>query len=275
MAYDTWTTDTIPITPTGLWIPSTMSAKQVYFIDRGTNFYLFDYSTQTWTVRANPTADANRLGGGIVRGGKVYYPGTTKIHIHDIAGNSWSESAAAPNAVSLRTLCFEDDDTIWCYGASAGVRDDVWRYVISTNSWTEYASDSAYNVAWCVLWKADVLYAGTNNGVRKFVIGTETYSLVDAAAGRDWTVGHDPDALGFSDGVDDYGYWKFSDLTLYDDVVSADSVTNGYQRYGAMSPDRLDVVAWKNGTEVVMWESTPPAPSSVGGFNPALLKLIL
>ncbi|KKM72138.1 hypothetical protein LCGC14_1423510 [marine sediment metagenome] len=242
-----WVTDTIPFTPTGTLFPSTMEGRELYFIDRGTRFYLYNYSTQTWLQKANPSVDSGRLGGGIKRGGSVYWPGRTQIHIYNINGDSWSVSATAAIA-ALRCMCFEDDDTIWCYSQVAGPFDKVMKYVISTNTWTAGGNDSAYNISNNVLWKAGELYVGTNNGVRKYVTATEVYSSVDVADGRDFLVGHDPDFLNYIDGAGDYGYWKYSDASLNDDAVLADTITAGWERFANLSPSHLDVVAQADGT---------------------------
>ncbi|KKL15568.1 hypothetical protein LCGC14_2504290, partial [marine sediment metagenome] len=196
-----WETDTIPFTPTGSLNPSTIEGDEVYFIDRGTNFYLYNYNTKTWTQKANPSSDT-RINGGIIRRGKVYYPGATELHIYDIAADSWSKSAAVGGISNLRTMCFETDDIIWCWALSTGSQDKTVKYVISTDTWTTGNNDSSgYKVSWCMLFNNGKLYAGTNFGVRSYDIDADTYAEVEASSSRAFMVGHNPVALLFYDDV--------------------------------------------------------------------------
>ncbi len=255
-----WSTDTIPWTPSTSISPSNIEGDDVYYIDRGTTFYLYNYNTKTWTQKANPDADANRITGGIIRRGKVYFPGSTTIQIYDIAGNSWSTSADASAFITtLRAMCFETDDIIWCYGQVSGGGDKVMKYVISTDTWTAGSMDSLYNVSWCVLFNNGKLYVGTTSGgIRSYDIDADTYAEVVADSGREFMLGHNPAALLYYDSGQDYGYWLKADESFHDDAIPDTTVLAGGERYGIMSPGYKDMLVWGSiTTELALFKSLP------------------
>lgn len=252
-----WETHEIPFVPVTSLAFSNLIGDEVYVIDRGTNFYKYNFKNKVWTALASPAADANRICGLIWKpthgvAGRVYVPGTTTIGTYDIASNTWSSSAAA-GVLALRAICFSDDDTIWAWAAGGGPKDQVYRYTISTGSWTAYSGDTAYNVSWSCIYYGNEVYAFTNAGIRKFNPATDSYSSVDAATGLSGIIGHVSDKLCFYDASVDYGSWNPSDKVLRPDLVEADTITAGYERYAVMDPESRSVVAMKNATELSVY----------------------
>ncbi|KKL08184.1 hypothetical protein LCGC14_2578390, partial [marine sediment metagenome] len=256
-----WETDTIPFTPSTVLLPSTIVGEEIYFIDQSTNFYLYNYRTKTWTQKANPDTDSNRVRGGIIRRGKVYFAGGTVIHIYDIGDDSWSTTSAVGGGSGidvLHAMCFENDDTIWCYARNNAPKDVAAKYVISTDTWTVGAADSAgHKISFCLLFNNGKLYAGTNNGVRIYDTSAETFASANIASGRDFMVGHNPVALIYYE-TTGYGYWMKADESLNDDVIESTTVLAGHTLYGIMSTDYKDMlVVGSVITELAIFKSLP------------------
>ncbi len=255
-----WNSETAPfVIDTTLQI-SNVVGNQVYMSDRGTNFYLYNLNSRIWTARANIATGAGRVCGSIWKpshgaAGRVYVPDLTSIRIYDIATDTWSQSAAAPAGTStVRAICFEDDDTIWAWLSAAGPFDRVVKYAIGGDSWTDYSNDSALHVGWCALFYGGEVYAGTNDGVRKFTPGSATYTEVDAAAGRKWSAGHDEKFFLYTRAAPiDYGFWEVESGAFTDSRIDALPVTDGYQRYSVLSPDQTAVVAQKDATDIAVY----------------------
>ena len=258
-----WETDTIPFTPSTVLLPSTIVGEEIYFIDQSTNFYLYNYRTKTWTQKANPDTDSNRVRGGIIRRGKVYFAGGTVIHIYDIGDDSWSTTSAVGGGSGidvLHAMCFENDDTIWCYARNNAPKDVAAKYVISTDTWTVGAADSAgHKISFCLLFNNGKLYAGTGSGVRSYDIDADTYAEVEASSSRAFMVGHNPVALVYHVSGD-YGYYLLADASFNDTVIVAPvpAVASGQLIYGSMSPDYRDMLVWgSTTTELALFKSLP------------------
>ncbi|MDP2729131.1 MAG: hypothetical protein Q8O55_01455 [Dehalococcoidales bacterium] len=182
-----------------------MSNGNVYITGWETvSFYRYNVGTKVWTVLADPPAqiwgaislspDGTRLTAHGINGSVLY--------IYNIAGNSWTSSSAAPvfvatgGSADIQVTVWYDNDTIWCHAREGGgtTRNKCYRYVISTDTWTQFASvyvlgpgnnsgGMSINTALTALYFGKV-HAGADrhHGV-KYVIATDTYSQIMVTSG--------------------------------------------------------------------------------------------
>ncbi len=146
----------VPFVPVSALYFSQIVDGEFYMIDRGFNFYRCNIGTGTWTQLANPpfigTNHSRQL---TYRNGRVYCidegggaePLGRRISWYTIATGVWASSSQVPFAVSrfrsIKSFCFADDDTIWAWAKrDAQLRMKCVRYVISTDTWTEFANDT-------------------------------------------------------------------------------------------------------------------------------------
>ncbi|MBA7696102.1 hypothetical protein ES703_104744 [subsurface metagenome] len=112
--------------------------------------YKYNLTTQTWTyLRAtihhnhgaiSMSPDESKLA--------LHTNNGQYLFIYDIAGNSLTQSAIAPvldvtgEDAFIGTTVWTDNDTVWCHirdGLDHG-RNKCYKYVVSTDTWTQYAN---------------------------------------------------------------------------------------------------------------------------------------
>lgn len=150
-------------------------------------FYLYNITTKQY----HRLADLN-----VIRSQYVYRPialsldgkklacgagDRNRIEIYDIEANTWTVSSVAPTEIR-GILVWVDDDTIWTTNRSTTFK--VYRYVISTDTWTQFTNNRAATVynGQAIACSPDgaTLYIGGVGSfyytVIKYVISTDTYS---------------------------------------------------------------------------------------------------
>lgn len=188
---------------TGIWFSPIIkqgSYRIVYCI--GYNvlvLYKYNISLNTWTsLGATPvqlymapaiSPDETKLVGHGVQGNVLY--------IYDIINDTWTASTAAPalsgtgETAQIQVMVWTDNDTIWCHirDASGNQRNKCYKYVISTDTWTQYTNvfskgpynmsrGMAANTTKTALFVGNV-YAGSDRCQGfKYVIATDTYSAI-------------------------------------------------------------------------------------------------
>ena len=167
-----------------------------------TDFYIYDIGTNSWTSSAGPM-----VGGYIndktvmdVTNGKIYDIEGTGVAIYDITGGTWNssiDSVLSDSPISLATYrSIKDGDNIFYFGTA-----DVYRYTISTDTWTQMTSvyptggsirnlptyDEINNIAYFSV-------SGSSSSVKSFYsynLGTDTWTkLADNPYGiyQGWTI---------------------------------------------------------------------------------------
>ncbi len=161
------------------------------------------------------------------------------ISIYTIGTDTWANSSAAPVIsgvpVHLKSLVWEDNNTIWAW-AQRGValRGKCFKYVL-TDTWTQYTNETGTQTTWLgagAAIKADgsVVYGlsiGDAGGGEhtKYTIGTDTYSQLTDDANAGFVSVYDKDKL-----------WYAQDTTLRLGYVdTADESVNDSQF--ATNPD--------------------------------------
>jgi len=259
--------------------------REVYVIDRSdTNFWRYNINRKRWTKLANPNYDAESCERSLVinpTGSKVWcisdrrnpgYTNGSRLSCYDIAQNTWTDSAQAPDVPGLGlsalcSFCFaDDDDEIWVWARDRNnLTGCCLRYVPSTTTWTAFANVTGVQNYWQAFnagYAAGVVFGGGigfAGGYQywKYTIATDTY-----AAG----VTHSPwrfcqhqagDYMPYYQNITfRLGYLKVSDETFHDDFYPVNAIaTKGYSP--AFSLDLLVCLNWA-------WATSPEIMSYIG-----------
>ena len=121
-----------------------------------------------------------------------------RLQVYDIETDTWLTTAIAPNldgeTPDVLTCVWSDDDTIWVFvrKMSNPKNSKVYRYVVSTTTWTAFANStgiiSHYNGYCCAAIKTDktaVYIGGVGAGEEyylKYTIATDNYDVTGLAA---------------------------------------------------------------------------------------------
>ncbi len=230
----------------GLYFSPIIGAD-VYILDRGQNFYRFNIGTQQYTALANaPFIGTNVFRTLRHRNGMLYCidvgggaePFGRRISWYNPATNTWASSSQCPFAVfrGIKSFCFADDDTIWAWvKRNAVVSYKCVRYVISTDTWTEFANDTgaiAFGVAHSAIMSNDGLrvfgvlmgLAPTRYGI--YTIATDAYTYSPVIGAIAWSTDGDPLRLWFTKyaGVNTrYGYLENDGVTVVNNYWPANA----------------------------------------------------
>lgn len=159
-------------------------------------FYRYNLTTKQWHRLADPLVEALRSQLALSPDGtKLAVKGSldggynfTTLRIYDIETNSWSESAVAPEidgyGCNMWATVWADTDTLWCMFGGSGSRVKCFRYVVSTNTWTQFTNEItpaiAHPEAMGISPDLTTLYLGgcgsISDKVSKYVIATDTYT---------------------------------------------------------------------------------------------------
>lgn len=239
----------VPFVPVGTLYFSQIIGAEFYMVDRGFNFYRYHIGTGVWTQLANTPF----IGTGIYRSlayrnGMLYCIdddgagwGGLRISWYNPATDVWASSAQVPFVVSgyrrIRSFCFADNDTIWAWvQLFAGNRVKCVRYVISTDTWTEFANDTgvlavaqarsaAINAAGTMVYCGEMGAAAGRYG--RYTIAGDLYWQSGAPpTARNYCWVHDPQRLWYyPTGVPivnmRYGYFDIEALAYNDDYWEA------------------------------------------------------
>lgn len=182
----------VPFAPVTTIYFSEIIGNEFYVIDRGFNFWRCHIGTGVWTQLANPPYIGTNINRPLVyRNGMLYcvdegggaLPLGRRISWYNIATGVWASSSQVPFAVSgfqsIRGFCFADNDTIWAWVLrTVDARLKCVRYVISTDTWTEFANDTgvlANSEARCsAINAASTIVYGGGHGVNAGCYGTYT-----------------------------------------------------------------------------------------------------
>lgn len=237
----TWISEeTLPFTPNVNISFSQLQDNEVYFHDRGTNFWKYNLSTKVYTQLADRHAD---LASNIclplhyrTATGKIYTCARNRaIFIYDIASNTWSKSSTTPTTYGtfrIYAICFQDDDTIWAWvEKSTDIETKCFKYVPSTDTWTAYPGYWAH--PWpevymfeATFWNGMPHTAPVSGGSFSFLrynIGGDSYNRPFASTSYQmmYAVSADPWKLWFYDkSGSEYGYYNLDDSGIYADQFS-------------------------------------------------------
>jgi len=197
--------------------------------------YKYNLTTQTWTYLNTTPVQLYRLLSMSPDGTKLAGTGINSkyLYIYDIAGNSWTTSAAAPNltptgeAPRICGMSWADNDTIWCHinDMSGNLRHKAYKYVVSTDTWSQgvnqfsgtYASGEqlSLNTAKTAVFFGPAGWGGGGfDTLAKYTIATDTYTEFTFPFTNGYNFvrcdPHGPFVL-FIDGLTSYdGYKKFN-----------------------------------------------------------------
>ena len=292
----------VPFVPVSALYLSQIIGVEFYVIDRGFNFYKCHIPTGVWTHLADPPFIGSNIYRPLAyRNGMIYVidegggaePLGRRISWYNPATNTWASSAQVPFNVSrersIKSFCFADDDTIWAWVKRDGqLKMKCVRYVISTDTWTEFLLDTgvlAVNQARCAAINAagTIVYCGAQ-GVGAgcygtYTIGTDTYAQSGDYAGINFSWAHDPLRLWYGaifPPIADrrYGYFDIEALVYNDQYWEAGPPSRTSQNY--MGSD-LDVIVDQAQTLAgaqpwVWWNGV--LPKGAGGLNPAIMELL-
>lgn len=232
----------VPFVPVGAIYFSQIIVAEFYVIDRGFNFYKCHIGTGVWTQLANPPFIGTNIYRSLAyRNGMIYCidegggaePFGRRISWYNPATNIWASSSQIPFNVSrfrsLKSFCFSDDDTIWAWAKrDAFLRMKCVRYVISTDTWTEFANDTGVlvqNQARCAAINAAgaIVYCGEQGaatGYGTYTIATDAYAQSAAHANFTYCWAHDPQRLWYIHSVGPiedrrYGYLDIETLAYH------------------------------------------------------------
>ncbi len=162
---------------------SPIIGSDVYIISRYQDFYRFNIGTQQYTALAPPPfAGENVYRTLHYRNGRLYCideggaaePFGRRISWYTIATGVWASSSQVAFGLfaGIKSFCFQDDDTIWVWVKRSGsLRFKCVRYVISTDTWTEFVNDTG------------VLLTGLAQAAIMNAAGTEVFGATMADAG--------------------------------------------------------------------------------------------
>ncbi len=238
----------VPFAPVTTIYFSQIIGVEFYMIDRGFNFYKCNLTTGVWTHLANPPFIGTNLYRSLAyRNGMLYcvdegggaQPLGRRISWYNPATDTWASSAQVPFAVSqflrIASFVFIDDDTIWAWIKRNGMlRFKCVRYVISTDTWTEFANDTgvlAVNQARSAAINAagTIVYCGEQGAAAgcygSYIIATDTYAQ-SVSTGSNYCFAHDPHRLWYffpAPPIADrrYGYLDVETLTYHNDYWEA------------------------------------------------------
>lgn len=153
------------------WTPETawpeaftnISLSNIYLNDNDEpELYLVEYdsawrynlATKAWTQIATPAlTKENVLTPAVYRNGKLYvilegsafFSGGRRIGVYDPISNTWVYSSQAPDITGtparILDFCFQDDDTIWAWVSRSGGYFKCFKYVISTDTWSQFSNN--------------------------------------------------------------------------------------------------------------------------------------
>ena len=234
----------VPFVPVGALYFSQIIGADFYVIDRDFNFYSCHIPTGVWTHLTNPPFVGTNVYRSLTyRNGLIYCidegggaePVGRRISWYDPSTTLWASSSQVGGVgqyQNIKSFCFTDDDTIWAWvKRNAQLRMKCVRYVISTDTWTEFANDTgvlASNQARCAAINAagTIVYCGEQGAAAgcygSYTIATDAYAQSAAHGGYVYCWAHDPERLWYatSGGVITdrrYGYFDIEAIAFHDD----------------------------------------------------------
>lgn len=239
----------VPFAPVTAVYFSQIIGTEFYMIDRGFNFYRYNIGTGVWTQLANPPfIGTNLIRSLTYRNGMLYCvdegagaePTGRRISWYNPVTNAWASSSQVPGAVffyrNIKSFCFADDDTIWAWvKRNAFNQMKCVRYVISTDTWTEFANNTgvlAQNQARCAAINAagTIVYCGyqgvADGCYGTYTIATDAYAQSADHGGYAYCWAHDPLRLWYVRTVGAladrrYGYLNIETLAFNDNYWEA------------------------------------------------------
>ena len=272
----TWTFEQgLPWTFTGtLYFSPITTDGIVYVIDRGTQFWKYNMGTKQWTKLASPNYSAENCYRSLVLNGTdelwcisdgaASEPSGRRLSRYVISTDTWADSSQAPNmtgayTANIKSFVFSNTDTIWAWVRGTGnTRFQVYRYVISTATWTVFTAETgviggtgrlaAINAAGTIIYGTDL---GT--GIWGYTIATDAYaSVIAMQAGFAWTYANQPsgnDALlwYFRSSNQRYGYRDIDAGTWNDDVFVENTEKDASFAFQfGVSADLADIIDFAN-----------------------------
>jgi len=233
----------VPFTPTGGLYFSQIIGAEFYMIDQGFNFYSCNIGTGVWTQLADPPFIGTIIYRSLTyRNGLIYcidegagaQPIGRRISWYNPTTGLWASSSQVgpvSQFQNIRSFCFADDDTIWAWVLrNFQARMKCFRYVISTDTWTEFPNDTgilAVNQARCAAINAagTIVYCGESGAAAgcygTYTIGTDGYAQSAAHANYVYSWAHDPLRLWYARSAGPlvdrrYGYFDIEALAFND-----------------------------------------------------------
>lgn len=207
--------------------------------------YKYNLTTQIWTYLNTTPVQLSHSPSLSPDGTKLAFNefSGNKLYIYNIAGNSWTTSAIAPNltpsgvAPGIQTTVWADNDTIWCHiisATGANNHNKCYKYTVSSNTWAQYTNvytgyayrnskNMSINSAGTALFVGGVYNAPIRCYGFKYVIATDTYSQFSLPpGGYDFNWNSDRSAkLWFIDALTTYtGYFYYDCDAEASDYIS-------------------------------------------------------
>lgn len=270
----------VPFVPVAAVYFSQIIGAEFYVIDRGQNFYRCHIGTGVWTQLANPPFTAENVHRCLTyRNGLLYCideggaaePLGRRISWYNPTTNTWASSAQVPFAVSqfqnIKSFCFADDDTIWAWVKRTGIalRMKCVRYVISTDTWTEFPNDTgvlavnqarsaAINAARTIVYGSCMGAFAMSYG--NYTIPTDVYWQSGNYAGYNWVWAADPLRLWYQSlagGALDwrYGYFDIATLAFNSNYWEAGPPTRTSMSYAGI--DLQAIVSYIGAVNPMVW----------------------
>ena len=230
----------VPFAPVGAVFFSQIIGTEFYMIDMGFNFYRCNIGTGVWTYLADPPFIGTNIYRSLTyRNGLIYCidegagaePFGRRISWYNPATNTWASSSQVPGGIlswqNIKSFCFADNDTIWAWvKRTAFLQMKCYRYVISTDTWTEFANNTgvlAQNQARSAAINAagTIVYCAEQGAVAgcygRYTIGTDAYWQSGTPGGINYCWAHDPQRLWYASVVGAladrrYGYFDIEAL---------------------------------------------------------------
>ena len=199
--------------------------------------------------------------------------GIRLISIYTIGTNTWVNSTACPDILgtfgSLHSIVWEDNDTIWAWATKGAVSNNGYakciKYVLSTDTWTQYANDTGlqdFVQGRCAAIRGTTIVyggmigaggAGADAPYATYTIATDTYAFV-ARQGYQYGFAYDRDKLWYHHATTyRQGYLDTADNSTNDNQFAENLL--GLASYYTFSDDLAYAIAKHS--------ATPPELSSI------------
>jgi len=279
----------VPFAPVAAIYFSQIVDGGFYMLDRGFNFYHYSIGTGTWTQLANsPFIGTNLIRSLTVRNGRVYCvdegggaePNGRRISWFTIATGVWASSAQIPFNVSrfrnIKSFVFADDDTIWVWVKRDSFnRNKCVRYVISTDTWTEFVNETGVltraQARGAAINAAGTIVYGSNMGAftmsyGSYTIAADAYVQSGAGPGPNWNYvwAHDPLRLWYVSIIGAVADRRYS----YFDIATLAFVSNYWE---AGPPSRTTLSFMGSNLEAIVSQVHGLTDNPVVWWNGAIL----
>ncbi len=269
------------------------NVKVVYVLDRGTNFWKYNFAARQWYPLTGTTFSGancyrtlaiNPLGTKLacVSDGGATEPVGRRIEVYDIGDDSWTASSQTPTIVTqnggLKSIVWEDNDTIWAWARDGtNFRGKCIKWVPSTNTFTVFSSDTGTQTFWqgrnAAIRGTAIVYGGMIGDAKGWFTYTpigDNYIKKAALSGKAFAWVYDKDKLWYiADNTARQGYIDTADDSENDNqfVENPDRTGQGASSIFGVGDDLADIIVFAKGV--------PDALMSIRGGGQYLVQTIV